>query len=238
MSSQARPQPKIEDIKEAIAYVDRVAVSEVTRDTRIKEVTFLRHTAMYLSKVLTDASLRTIARKTGRTNHSTVLHAYKRKKFDYEHYNATRTFINDVYHRLHYLGFSIEPADRETIAQKNERFGIMSNRNRTAGNNFELDVVKRVKERGWKATTTRFSSHKLDYNAVDIDTDFPWMIQCKSTVNTPNMDGILNDDNKEANVVFWRKMEKRGERFYRIDEFAMLRMEDFMDLVDKAHKKE
>ena len=106
-----------------------------------------------------------------------------------------------------------------------------SNRNRTAGHNFERSVVKRLIERGWDAASSRYVSRKLDDEGVDIATDYPFMIQCKATVSTPPMHDLLTAT--AANVVFWRRMEKHGERFYSTGEYAVLKLDDFLNLTNK-----
>jgi len=50
---------------------------------------------------------------------------------------------------------------------------------RRRGHAFERDIVNILKELGYNATTSRYSSRELDDAKVDIDTDFPFHIQAK-----------------------------------------------------------
>ena len=50
---------------------------------------------------------------------------------------------------------------------------------RRRGHTFERDIVKLLKELGYSATTSRYSSRELDDAKVDIDTDAPFNIQAK-----------------------------------------------------------
>jgi hypothetical protein len=84
--------------------------------------------------------------------------------------------------------------------------------------------------------SSRYESKRKDDAGVDIITDMPREIQCKASVNTPNIHNLLTET--EADTVFWRKMEKKGERFYSIGEYAMLPMKEFLILTRKAYGKQ
>lgn len=107
--------------------------------------------------------------------------------------------------------------------------------NRTRGHNFERDIVNRLKEVGWIASTARYTSRALDDSGVDIAGDFPFKIQCKATLTTPGIHDILTTT--DAEVIFWRKIVKKGKQFYADGEYAMLPMEDYLDMVNKLHNK-
>ena len=111
-----------------------------------------------------------------------------------------------------------------------------TNRNRRAGHGFEREVVKMLKDRGWDAHTARYASRMLDDAGVDIAGDYPRLIQCKATATTPNMRDLL--ETTMADTIFWRKMIKNGERFYQSGDFAILPLEDFLDIIDELYKKE
>lgn len=110
----------------------------------------------------------------------------------------------------------------------------MSNRNRSAGHHFELDVIRDLKVRGWKAISSRYESRSLDDQGVDVVSDFPFQIQCKASINQPNVADLLSTT--AADVILYRRMVKKGTRFYRVGEFALLSQEDFLNLVNKAYK--
>ena len=89
-------------------------------------------------------------------------------------------------------------------------------------------------DREWEASTSRYSSRKLDDAGVDIDSDYPFRIQCKAMVIQPQIHTLLTET--AATAIFYRRMVKKGERFFKDGEYAILSQEDFLDLVDKAYK--
>ena len=112
-----------------------------------------------------------------------------------------------------------------------------SSRNRAAGIHYELDVIKALKEMGFKAVSSRYESKRMDDDGIDIVTDFPFKIQCKSWTNVqPNIHTLLTET--AADLILYRKTEKKGTRFYKIGEYAMLEQSKFFDLVQKAYKNE
>lgn len=112
----------------------------------------------------------------------------------------------------------------------------MSNRNRDAGHNFERDIVQRLKQRGWDVLTSRYVSRRLDDSGIDIAGDYPCKVQCKATVTTPRIEDILQSS--AADTIFWRKMEKRGTKFFNNGEYAIIDLETFLDIIDLANKKQ
>jgi len=113
---------------------------------------------------------------------------------------------------------------------------MSSKRNRRAGHSYERDVVKRLREMGWDVHTSRYASRLLDDSGVDIAGDFPYGIQCKATQLTPQVQDLLTTT--AADVIFWRKMVKKGKNFYNSGEYAMMDVEMFYKLIELAHKKE
>ena len=102
------------------------------------------------------------------------------------------------------------------------------------GHSYERDIVKKLTERGWEASTSRYSSRKLDDEGVDIDSDFPFRIQCKATVKRPNVHDLLTET--AATAIFWRRIVKQGQRFFKDGEYVSISQEDFFNLIDKAYK--
>jgi Holliday junction resolvase len=107
----------------------------------------------------------------------------------------------------------------------------MANRNRNAGHLLERDIVHRLKEMGYDAVTSRQESRSADARGIDIISDFPMSIQCKATVNKPKIHEILTET--DAEVIVWRKMEKKGKRFYSQGEYAILPLDEFFKLFKK-----
>lgn len=113
---------------------------------------------------------------------------------------------------------------------------MAGSRNKRTGNAWELEVVKLLKSLGYEAGSSRNESKKLDALKVDIVTDFPWHIQCKATVATPDLIENLNDfklkDKKP--VIFWKKRVKASKNFNTQGKYAILKMDDFIELVEKS----
>jgi len=65
----------IDDIIEKVAAFYKVPVNNIREKNRRKEVAHCRHCAMFLSKILTNNSLKTIGLHFGGRDHSTVIHA-------------------------------------------------------------------------------------------------------------------------------------------------------------------
>jgi hypothetical protein len=76
-----------------------------------------------------------------------------------------------------------------------------------------LDIIKELTELGYKGlVSSRSQDRNLDNSKVDIaetEDKLPFYIQCKATLNTPNIETItegcpLKD---RSLVVFWRKQK-------------------------------
>ena len=65
----------IDDIIEKVATFYKVPVNNIREKNRRKEVAFCRQVAMYVSKTITNNSLKTIGLNFGGRDHSTVIHA-------------------------------------------------------------------------------------------------------------------------------------------------------------------
>ena len=110
----------------------------------------------------------------------------------------------------------------------------MSNRNKSAGNKWELDIVHTLKDLGWKAVSSRQESRSADARGIDVISDYPYDIQAKCMKSQPNFHTLLTET--DAEVVFFRKTEKRGKRFYAQGEYAVIPLQEFLNLVQKAYK--
>jgi len=104
-----------------------------------------------------------------------------------------------------------------------------SNPNRNRGHNFERDIVRELKELGYDAVSSRYESRRLDDAGVDIVTDAPYMIQCKCSINQPNIDTLLTET--EADTLFYRRVEKKGTRFYAKNDYVCIPKARFYELI-------
>jgi hypothetical protein len=90
-------------------------------------------------------------------------------------------------------------------------------KSRNKGNKFELDVIKELTELGYKGlVSSRSQNRNLDNSKVDIaeTTDkLPFYIQCKATLNTPNIETISEECplKDKPLVIFWRKQKVNSE---------------------------
>lgn len=106
----------------------------------------------------------------------------------------------------------------------------MANRNRSAGCSWERTIVQMLKDMGYDAETSRYASRKADDSGVDIiSEDFPLRIQAKISQNQPNCAKILEE--KDCNVIFFRKVEKANKNFISQGDYAMLRLDDLLKLI-------
>ena len=105
----------------------------------------------------------------------------------------------------------------------------MANRNRSAGHAWELKVINMLKELGYSAVSSRYESRSQDDAGVDIVSDFPLKIQCKISQNQPGVHDVLT--NKECDVIFFRKVEKADKNFISKGDYAMLKLDDLLNLI-------
>jgi len=101
----------------------------------------------------------------------------------------------------------------------------MASRNRTAGNNYERQVAKELREFGFDAVTSRSESRNLDARGIDLVSNFPLKPQMKCSINQPNVHKLLEET--EANIIFFKKTEKAKKKFVTKGEYIMMKKEDF-----------
>ena len=91
----------------------------------------------------------------------------------------------------------------------------MSNRNRTAGHKWELEVIKDFKEIGYtEAVSSRYSSRETDDAGIDICNTDNLAIQCKNTSKSIDYHKInkgMNTDKEK--IIMHKRTEKKGDRF-------------------------
>jgi len=84
---------------------------------------------------------------------------------------------------------------------------------------------------GYKAVSSRQESRSMDARGIDVVSDYPYAIQAKCTKNQPQFHTLLTET--DAEVVFFRKTEKRGKRFFAIGEYAILPLKEFYKLTQQ-----
>lgn len=91
------------------------------------------------------------------------------------------------------------------------RRSYQARKSKSKGSSLEYDIVKKLKEIGYKScTTSRGESKKLDNSKVDIadpSNELPIYIQAKHLTNTPNYFGIREECplKDKPFVVIWKK---------------------------------
>ena len=106
----------------------------------------------------------------------------------------------------------------------------MGNRNRTAGNGYELEFIKKIKHIWENAVSSRFESRSLDAAKVDVVNTPPFQFQCKKQMNTPSVK-ILDEMPEGNNVIIWGKTEKANVNFMLKEEYVIMKLETFIDLL-------
>lgn len=110
----------------------------------------------------------------------------------------------------------------------------MSQRNRTAGHNFEREIVNELKLIGFpEAVSARSESRNTDDQGIDVCNTLGYQFQCKNTVLNPNYHELITQmpQNGCANVIIHRKTKKAKSRFITQDDYVVLRKEEFFKLL-------
>lgn len=111
----------------------------------------------------------------------------------------------------------------------------MPRNNRTAGHNYERQIMNELKDFGFSAVTSRNESKTMDDRGVDIISDAPVHIQCKNSQTNQDYPKLLNSEllpTDKPTVVFHKKTKKVGERFMPVGEFIIIKKEDFYKLIN------
>ena len=103
-------------------------------------------------------------------------------------------------------------------------------RNRTAGNAFELQVLKKFIKFFPDILTSRNESRSMDAKKVDFCNTYPFHFQCKLSVNTPNFK-ILDEMPEGKNVLIYGKVVKANKNFMQKETYAILKLDDFLELL-------
>ena len=106
----------------------------------------------------------------------------------------------------------------------------MANRNRDAGNKYELWILDRIKGRFPNVVTSRNESRIMDGKKVDCCNTDPFQFQCKLTQNTPNVD-ILDEMPEGKNVIIWGKTKRKDVRMRKNGDYVIMKLDTFIDLI-------
>jgi len=110
-----------------------------------------------------------------------------------------------------------------------------STRNRTAGHNFEREVIADFVEHGWKeAVSSRSESRRLDAMKVDICYTSPFSVQCKNMATKVDYATILGEMpiNNNINIITHKFTKKAKKNFLEVGKYVILNYDDFFRLAD------
>ncbi|MFW6008691.1 MAG: hypothetical protein ACOCP8_05425 [archaeon] len=110
--------------------------------------------------------------------------------------------------------------------------------NKQAGSRCELYFLKKLEKiHKEKLFTTRNISTLRDSQQIDIENEtltLPVKYQVKQSVNTPKFSTILSEMNQDdINVICYQKTEKKGNRFYKYDDYVIMTFEDFKKIMEE-----
>lgn len=103
--------------------------------------------------------------------------------------------------------------------------------NRTAGHQFERDIVNRLKKLGFENTSTsRYTSREKDDAKVDICGTEPFNVQCKYT-QAINIHQVLSEMPKDTNYnLVYHKRKNKGT-------IVAMKLEDWEEILSKLLKE-
>lgn len=121
-------------------------------------------------------------------------------------------------------------------------------RNRAAGHGWERQIVRVLREIGFPhVVTSRSESRSRDNQKIDIvnkdelkNGRLPYNIQAKNTVGTvkyPVTLAALPKDKDIINVIFHKQTRKSGNKFIPTQNFAILYLEDFIELMKERNER-
>ena len=126
--------------------------------------------------------------------------------------------INSIKSRANKPGSGAKSKDGITFewADPAVKRSLMAKKNKNKGNNFELEVIHKLREVGYvNCVSARSQDKRADANKIDIvdpSGDLPILIQCKYTQNTPNYYDISEacSDKSKPFCLAWKKTGKDG----------------------------
>lgn len=113
---------------------------------------------------------------------------------------------------------------------------MASNRNRTAGHNFERLIVNELKELGfYDVVSARSESKNMDDKGVDIfGPKFPYYIQCKNSKTYQKLHELITSEKlptDKPTVVFQRKTRKANTKFVTEGDYVSMSKDTFYELL-------
>lgn len=116
---------------------------------------------------------------------------------------------------------------------------MAANRNRTAGHNWEREVVTALKKIGFEdAVSSRYESKKADDAGVDIVGTGPFNIQCKNETKRPDYHKLITEMPDGINIVChkYTKKSQKG-KFQCQGKYAIMDYEMLLTFLEAYLKK-
>ena len=108
----------------------------------------------------------------------------------------------------------------------------LGKRSRNEGNNWELDILKWLKNLFPDAVTSRNESRTRDAQKVDFCNTRMWNFQAKSTCTGVNYHKLLNEmPVGELNVIIHKRTEKAGTKFMDKGHYVIMDEDTFQILL-------
>lgn len=110
----------------------------------------------------------------------------------------------------------------------------MANRNRTAGHNWEREVIKDLKKIGFaNAVSARYESKRLDDAGVDIVNTGPFNMQCKNESKRPDYHKLITEMPAGVNLVLHKFTKKTDKgKFTTQGKYVIMEYSEFLDLLE------
>lgn len=132
----------------------------------------------------------------------------------------TKLEVNSIKSRANKPGSGSKSKDGITFtwADDSVRKSKQASRNKKKGNNFELEIVHKLREIGYLGCVSSRSVNKIaDANKIDIvdtNNELPINLQAKYTQNMPNYFDIKDacTDKTKPFCIIWKKAGKNGEQ--------------------------
>lgn len=109
----------------------------------------------------------------------------------------------------------------------------MSNRNRTAGHNWEREVINDLKKIGYPdAVSSRSESKRTDDAGIDIMFTGPFNMQCKNESKRPDYHKLITEMPDGINLVLHKYTKKTEKgKFVTQGKYVTLEYKDFLALL-------
>ena len=124
----------------------------------------------------------------------------------------------------------------------------MANKNKIKGNTFERKIISEINglHLGYLVGSSRLHSRYMDNMDVDIvdhplsEIKFPYHIQNKSITGYPKYHDIFSEFKltDKPLIVFHELTEKRGSRFFKLNDYVIMKKEDFYEILKKLKNVE